>query len=301
MNPNKSTYNFLTQLRFISITLKIFLLATALLLLFFLILSQKDIQANNKAVKYFNKGDFKTASNMLNSEIQKHPLNHAILNNAAGAEYKLNNLNEAGEKYNATIVCSSITSKNEKFTALYNLGNVEYKKGDFQRAFDLYKEALKLNPIDKDAKYNLEMALLRLNEQNEQTNNKSNKNKNNKNAQDNTKNNKEQDKKETQNHNQPNRNKDNNPTQQNKSTNDNIKNSDAKNKQEQNGNPKDKNPQNILAQDKYAAQNESLKRENKKTSYETVILNYYNETDKNYNKRRTKLKMPMLNQPQKDW
>jgi hypothetical protein len=33
---------------------------------------------------------------------------------------------------------------------------------------DLYKETLKLNPKDKDAKYNLEVALLKLNKQNNQ-------------------------------------------------------------------------------------------------------------------------------------
>jgi hypothetical protein len=37
-------------------------------------------------------------------------------------------------------------------------------KNDFRKAAGSYKETLKLKPVDKDAKHNLETALLKLNE-----------------------------------------------------------------------------------------------------------------------------------------
>ncbi|MCA6080086.1 MAG: tetratricopeptide repeat protein [Endomicrobium sp.] len=158
--------------------LKIFLLAlSTALLIFLLIFSHKDIKGNNKAVKCFNDGNFKAASENFNRELEKLPSNYDILNNAAGAEYKLGKFDEAQMKYNS-VLNSLDAGDDKKFTALYGLGNIEYSKNDFEKAADLYKKSLKLNPSDKDAKYNLEAALLKLNEKdNRQNNSKSNRQK----------------------------------------------------------------------------------------------------------------------------
>lgn len=43
--------------------------------------------------------------------------------------------------------------------AHYNLGNAHLKAGDAAAAVEAYKQALRLNPADADAKHNLEMAL----------------------------------------------------------------------------------------------------------------------------------------------
>ena len=47
----------------------------------------------------------------------------------------------------------------------YNLGNTYFKVEDWQAAIDAYKEALRINPDDEQAKYNLELALKKLQEQ----------------------------------------------------------------------------------------------------------------------------------------
>jgi tetratricopeptide (TPR) repeat protein len=300
MKLKKNTFNFLSVLRsgFFSFekessaksaVFKILLPAILLLLLLLLfwIWGQKNTKGNNKAVKCFNRGDFKTASEMFNKELEKQPSNCSILNNAAGAEYKLDKFDEAGEKYNA-VTESSGTGKEEKFTAFYGLGNAEYKKGNFQRASDLYKQALKLNPNDKDAKYNLEMALLRLNEQSSQKNNKEqDKSGNNNNKQDDSRSDKQ--KKQYG--------KENEQDKQDKPDDGADKNKDSKNKREQKqeGNSKDKKEQDAQGQSKFSG------KENKKDMPAAVILNYYDETDRNSNKQRNKYKIPVLNQPQKDW
>jgi len=49
--------------------------------------------------------------------------------------------------------------------AAYNLGNSLYRADQFAAAVEAYKEALRLDPNDQDAKHNLELALKRLEEQ----------------------------------------------------------------------------------------------------------------------------------------
>lgn len=41
----------------------------------------------------------------------------------------------------------------------YNLGNTYYRSGELEKALKEYREALRLNPTDKDAKFNLEVVL----------------------------------------------------------------------------------------------------------------------------------------------
>ena len=48
-----------------------------------------------------------------------------------------------------------------RFRAYYNLGNVYFDLGEFDRAVTSYIEALKVDPEDRDAKVNLELALRR--------------------------------------------------------------------------------------------------------------------------------------------
>ncbi len=50
----------------------------------------------------------------------------------------------------------------------YNLGNSYFKAEDFAGAIEAYKQALRLNPADTDAKYNLELALKQQQQQQQQ-------------------------------------------------------------------------------------------------------------------------------------
>lgn len=50
----------------------------------------------------------------------------------------------------------------------YNLGNTFYEGQNFESAVEAYKESLRLNPDDKDAKYNLELALKQQQQQEQQ-------------------------------------------------------------------------------------------------------------------------------------
>lgn len=53
-------------------------------------------------------------------------------------------------------------------SAFYNIGNVQFNTQDYEAAIESYKEALRINPNDIDAKHNLELALRQLQQQQQQ-------------------------------------------------------------------------------------------------------------------------------------
>ncbi len=64
--------------------------------------------------------------------------------------------------------------------AYHNLGNIAYGSQRYEEAIEHYKNALRRNPADEDARYNLRKAQLKLQEQKQNKNNNNNdKNKNN--------------------------------------------------------------------------------------------------------------------------
>ncbi len=56
-------------------------------------------------------------------------------------------------------------AKDTKENSWYNTGNALYSMGKFKESAEAYIHALKLNPMDSDAKHNLELALMKLKEQ----------------------------------------------------------------------------------------------------------------------------------------
>lgn len=86
--------------------------------------------------------------------------------NAGNALYRLKQYSEAGKSWREAMGGASDKLKEESF---YNMGNAFVRaaedanalSGYLERAVDAYEEALRLNPGDQDAKWNLEIALLR--------------------------------------------------------------------------------------------------------------------------------------------
>ncbi|GAB5464888.1 MAG: hypothetical protein Kapaf2KO_03240 [Candidatus Kapaibacteriales bacterium] len=120
-------------------------------------------------------------------------------NNKAKDEYTAGNFKDAAESYASAVEYSATAAMDKRPQLSYNLGNSHYRGGDYQKAYDSYldmgdidadghfnrgnammglqkydkaveafKEALKLNPKDQDAKYNLSYALEKLKQQQNQ-------------------------------------------------------------------------------------------------------------------------------------
>lgn len=153
---------------------------------------------NNIGNKLYLKGKYKEAAKEYLDAQKQDPGSSVIHYNLGNLYYKQNNYNKAVEEYNQSLYNAG---KNQKEKTLYNLGNTYFKMNDFKQAIDHYKKALQINPYDQDAKYNIEIAQKRLQQNPQQNKENENKQKNNKeqkkdkkNDQQNNKN-KEQDKK----------------------------------------------------------------------------------------------------------
>jgi tetratricopeptide (TPR) repeat protein len=287
-----------------------------LLLISLLIFSYRNLKENNKALKYFNKGDFETASKIFNKAVEKNPGNNNIFINSSGAEYKLNKFDEAKLKYNR-VISSSSSTRTDKFIAYYDLGNVEVKQGNLKESVNFYKEALKINPSDKDSKHNLELALKKLNEKNlsqkQDKNEKQNKDKSQENKKEEDlkkqmeQNDKAQEKNKKQQE-QESKNPEGNNEQKSKQQKDLEKEKERLDKQRQEISDKIKDLQNEkLSKDKNIDSTQENKNRLKGTEKEnndmpaSVILNYYNEADKNTQRPKKNFKRYQVAQMQKDW
>ena len=86
--------------------------------------------------------------------------------NEANALFQQNKYKEASE-LNMAALGQAKTNK-EKAIASYNLGNSFYKSQDYNKAIDAYKQSLRLDPSDLDAKKNLTKAIEKKKQQSQQ-------------------------------------------------------------------------------------------------------------------------------------
>lgn len=88
--------------------------------------------------------------------LEKDPKNLTAYFNLGNSLYKLNKFDESMQKY--LQVGNSTNDNKLKAEAYYNIGNAYFKNKQYAESIDYYKKALRLNPKDYDAKYNLEYA-----------------------------------------------------------------------------------------------------------------------------------------------
>ena len=93
--------------------------------------------------------------------------------NLGDAMYKQENYEESGKLFDEVAELSD--DSNIKASSYYNLGNSLLSENKFKESIEAYKKSLRLNPTDADAKYNLEYARKKLNEQEQQQNQDQNK------------------------------------------------------------------------------------------------------------------------------
>jgi len=124
----------------------------------------------------------------------------------------------------------------QRAPVLYNLGGVEMDKKNYAEAIKLYKDALRRDPSDEQARYNLALAQQLLKDQ-QQNQSQNNQNQNNNNNNDNNQNNQNQNNNNNNNQNDPNQNNNNqNDPNQNNNNNDNNQNDPNQNDPNQNNN-----------------------------------------------------------------
>lgn len=137
-------------------------------------------QGNNS----YQKGDYKTASADYLEALKKNPNNVTPLFNLGNSLYQQKQYDQSRKIMNAA--AKSAPTKDSKSAVNYNIGNSYMAQQKWEDAIDAYKIALKNNPQDGDAKYNLSYAEQMLKKQQQQgggKNNKQDKNQKNKDQQ----------------------------------------------------------------------------------------------------------------------
>jgi tetratricopeptide (TPR) repeat protein len=175
-------------------------IAASLFFIFFLVNTttaqntQKILQQGN--AQYKNQ-EYEKAATTYKKVVAKEPNNTTAQYNLGNAMYKKTKVDEAITAFDNAI--TNTTEKKLKNKAYYNKGVALQKSQNLQGCIAAYKEALKLNAEDDDARQNLQKALQQLKQQQKQQEN----NKKKKPKEDENKKEKEKPKNEDQNNNQP--------------------------------------------------------------------------------------------------
>ena len=80
--------------------------------------------------------------------------------NLGNAVHKQQRFDEAIQQYHQAM--GKTDDKNLRSQLYYNMGNSYFEANQYQESINAYKNALKLNPNDEDAKYNLAYAMLKM-------------------------------------------------------------------------------------------------------------------------------------------
>jgi tetratricopeptide (TPR) repeat protein len=94
--------------------------------------------------------------------------------NWEAADLRLNEadaLAQKNEREKARALLNKVAEANDprlQALALYNLGNLDYAENHPDKALQNYRRALRLDPTDRDAKHNLELAAMKMKEQQNQ-------------------------------------------------------------------------------------------------------------------------------------
>lgn len=98
-------------------------------------------------------------------DAQVHDPESPIINfNMAAANYKKNKYEDALKELDESLKSDDALAQSQ---AYYNMGNALYRMGKLPESIMSYQQALKLNPDDEDAKYNIEFVRRQLKDQSE--------------------------------------------------------------------------------------------------------------------------------------
>ena len=124
--------------------------------------------------RFYNKQDYDQSQSNYEKALKKSPGNPDAHFNLGDALYKKNDYEKAAGSYDD--VLQSKADENTRQNAYYNKGVAMIRQKKIEESIDAWKNALRLNPADSDARENLVKALLekKKQEQQEKQNKKNN-------------------------------------------------------------------------------------------------------------------------------
>jgi Ca-activated chloride channel homolog len=139
-------------------------LLTIVFLFFFLTAS--SLNDARKANEAFERGDYVQAVEYYQRAIEQDPDNARLHFNMGNALYELGRTDEAKESYDRfrNLTDNAV----EQSFADYNTGRMLADQEQYDEALNFFREALKKNPDDDDARHNYELALRQQQQQEQQ-------------------------------------------------------------------------------------------------------------------------------------
>lgn len=145
--------------------------------------TKKERNLISKGNDSYKTSDFSTAETTYKKALEQNMSSDIAKFNLASSLLKQSGNTPADSPSNPAIKADSlfrelISSENKQVAeqSFYNLGNMMFDKQDYAKSIDMYKSALRINPNNNNARENLRLAQLRLQQQ--QQNKDKNKDKN---------------------------------------------------------------------------------------------------------------------------
>lgn len=120
-----------------------------------------------EANKLFEEQKYDEANTKYRDALVDHPESDILHFNIGDVQYKKSNYEEALKSYQTALSSEDILMQSKNY---YNMGNTLYKMGKLPESILHYRKALELNPEDEDAKYNLEYVRAKLKDESEKQN-----------------------------------------------------------------------------------------------------------------------------------
>jgi tetratricopeptide (TPR) repeat protein len=126
----------------------------SLLVLFAFTLFGSPRGINEQGNRLYKDSKYEEALQKYKEAQVKDPKLMTVDYNIGCSQYKMESYQDAGQAFMRII--SSLEEEKLKEKTFYNLGNVLFKSGDLENSMEMYKQALRMDPKDVDAKINLE-------------------------------------------------------------------------------------------------------------------------------------------------
>ena len=134
----------------------------------FQVFSQNERKYIRHGNSQYLKEKYDDAEVQYRKALEKNPGSKKADYNLANTLYKQEKYQAAGTKY--LNLAENEKEKRELSRYYYNLGNSLFKENNLKESIEAYKNSLKNNPADMDAKHNLQLAMNMLNVQQQQQN-----------------------------------------------------------------------------------------------------------------------------------
>lgn len=108
------------------------------------------VRQGNRA---YNQGSYERAIDRFEKALEASPDSYEAAYNLGNALYKAERFDSA-ELTIRKIAADTLRPRTEQAEAFYNLGNAQFRQKKYKEALESYKQSLRLNPSDMEAKYN---------------------------------------------------------------------------------------------------------------------------------------------------